>query len=288
MIWPSGKQWTVCGAVRLVFAHDLVRLDHLVHLRLAGLARVDHVDAARAQTRHDQIAPRLCSGRRGNCCTRSSRSDATRRRRWASSTRWTTLRVGRRVGIDVDRGQVVGLVGVDAHAQRRDEHLLLARRQHRFLRRGVGATLRLSIRRRGQAPRRSIFDEKLNSRKQRRPLSWPRIRVVSWKVTPLGIDRCALSAGPRLFQETSPQLYLLAAGRRGQCLVPKRKTSKIARDCQCPFFPGAVELTTRHARHEMLQDGQQDSFSDRLFSRPATPPCGMPSALQSRPMPCCW
>ena len=71
---------------------------------LRGSSGVDDVNVARRETGHDQVAP--LPARRGNCCRRSSRSDAVRRRRWASEV-GDDLTIGFRVRIDVDRRQVV-------------------------------------------------------------------------------------------------------------------------------------------------------------------------------------
>ena len=99
--------------------------NHLVHFRPAGIGHVDDMDPGRTQTGNDEKPPHVLRDRRDNCCRRSSRSDAARRRAAGIGTRWIDLRVGRRLRIDVDDRQKIGLLAAGRNIGRRDERDLL-------------------------------------------------------------------------------------------------------------------------------------------------------------------
>ena len=109
MIWPLGRQCTVCGAPRLVLPGDrLAGSITLSSFEFARIGGVDDVNPAGAKPGHDQIAPRLA----GIGVATAARVPAKVMQLVAGVGHrqpGDDLRVGRRVGIDVDRGQIVGL-----------------------------------------------------------------------------------------------------------------------------------------------------------------------------------
>ena len=131
MISPVARQWAVCGADRSAAFAIASGSMTLCIFRFERVLRVDDVDAARLQTRNDEVAPvaGLAVARRADVPAEVVEFVAGLGHREAVDDLRISLR--RRVGID-DR-EVIGLVDAGVRVGAGDEEQLLARSFHRLL-----------------------------------------------------------------------------------------------------------------------------------------------------------